>query len=86
MKKTIEAAADQAASKAVEHALEAFTEVVDETVGAAERRLGAMIEDVRSQVSVIAEGFQGNAEKLDNHEKRIERLEDRSGLPVPSVD
>jgi hypothetical protein len=40
-----------------------------------------MIEGVRKDVSAVADLVTGNNDTLDNHEKRIERLEDTAGLP-----
>lgn len=90
--KAIESAAARAATKAadqaVEHALVAFRDVVKEEVGAAKRELGVQIEVVRKEVSAIADGFERTSERLDGHDKRIERLEDHAGLPTlePAVE
>ena len=93
MDKESEKLVEAVAAKAVEHALEAFGDVVDEKVttasaelreelGATERRLGVMIEDTQKQVSAVADLVQRDDEKMENHEKRIGRLEDHAGLPV----
>lgn len=86
--KATEAASDQAANKAVEHALEAFGSVVKEEVGAAKRRLGVLIENVDKNVSAVVDALEGTTERADNQKKRIERLEDTAGLPtwVPAIE
>ncbi len=49
---------------------------------ATERRLGVMIEDTQKQVSAVADLVQRDDEKMEDHEKRIERLEDHAGIPA----
>lgn len=71
-----------AATKAVEHALEAFGDVVEEKLGKAMRELGVMIEDLDRKVSAVTDLVQRDDEKVEDHEKRIGRLEDHTGLPA----
>ncbi len=52
-------------------ALVAFGEVVNEKMGASERRLGVMIGDLDKKVSAVVVGVDGVGQRLDNHEKRI---------------
>lgn len=52
------------------------------------RRLGVMIEDTQKQVSAVADLVERDDEKVEDHEKRIGRLEDHAGLPAlePAID
>lgn len=93
MDKDSERLVEAAATKAVEHTLEAFGVVVDEKLtaasvelreelGATELRLGVMIEETQKQVSAVADLVERDDEKVEDHEKRIGRLEDHAGLPA----
>jgi hypothetical protein len=46
------------------------------------RQFKVVAEQLSKEIRAIGEGHEGNAERLDHHEKRIERLEDTAGLPL----
>ena len=60
----------------------AQTESLRDEIAASERRVGAMIEQVQSDISGVADLVQRDDEKVEDHEKRIGRLEDHAGLPT----
>lgn len=45
-----------------------------------------MIEDTQKRVSAVADLVQRDDEKMEDHKKRIERLEDHAGLPAPAIE
>jgi len=58
------------------------SETLLDQIAATQRALGVMIEDTQKQVSAVADLVQRDDEKMENHEKRIGRLEDHTGLPA----
>ena len=82
--KLIEAAAERAAEKL----RPLIEEASDKAAEKVRHHFDASTEQIVSEIKALGEGEDGNAERLDEHDKRIERLEDRAGLPTlePVVD
>ena len=81
-KEAIEAASEQAAQDAVEAIKPYFDAKVEEATEKVRHHFDASTEQIISEIKAIGEGDKGNGERLDTHEKRIERLEDHAGLPT----
>jgi len=82
IKKAINAASGQAADRAAQQAVEAIKPYFDEKVQEVRSHFDVTKEQIISEIKAIGEGHKGNAERLDNHDKRIERIEDTVGLPT----
>ncbi len=78
-KEAIEAASEQAAQDAVEAIKPYFDAKVEEAADKAAEKVrhhfDVSTEQIVSEIKAIGEGDKGNAERLDTHERRIERLE-----------
>ena len=66
----------------VDEELTAASVELREELGATERRLEVMIEETQKQVSAVADFVERDDQKVEDHEKRIGRLEDHAGLPT----
>lgn len=91
-KKVIEEAADQAAAKAAdrasEQAVEAIKPYFNEKVEEVKRHMDMRAEELEKEIAGVADLVQRDDEKMEEHEKRISRLEDHAGLPAlePAVE
>lgn len=73
---------EAAANRAVEKLRPLVEEASDKAAEKVRHHFDASTEQILKEIKAIGEGHEGNAERLDTHEKRIERLEDHAGLPT----
>lgn len=87
-REAINAASQKAAEQAAERALEAIKPYFDEKVEEVERHMDVRAEALEQQLSGLADLVERDDEKIEDHERRISRLEDHAGLPTlePAVE
>lgn len=84
MDKEIEQAIDAAANRA----LEAVRPYFDAKVEEVKRHMDVQVEVLEKEIKGLGDLVQRDDEKMEDHEKRIGRLEDHAGLPAlePAVE
>ena len=72
----------EASDEAAERLRPLIKEASDEAAKKVQHHFDASTEQIISEIKALGEGEDLQNEKLDEHGKRIERLEDHAGLPV----